>query len=411
MSSEERQQQKGSGERSKEKRGSKRKILPPPHEREGEMDMLKTNIDFTFAWKLVEDQKKERRAKEQAAQEKARTESGAVKEEHKEFAKPKPIGPRRAKRPHPQYSRYAQEKYNDSDVGEFQIDQNLSFSDSGIGLGLLNASASIFGGSSSSSQSMSLETLSGDIPLPPNPPGDWSQETLLKDIPLPPKPPGDSSQETLPGDIPPPPKPPGDSSLVIPPPPPPPVVDATNDVKFGKPAGPNKPTEERKSRTPIIVVPASNSSLINVNNARQILQDMQFMTTDKCRQQKDFRREYDFYIKHKNKNNIPVPYRVVEDPLKLKADDWSRVVAVFVMGPNWQFKGWPNGHDLPKMLQTIAGFHVKYEEQQLNANVAKLNVQVMNFSRTKRHMDRVVINKFWEIVETHIRRTKPHLRI
>lgn len=38
---------------------------------------------------------------------------------------------------------------------------------------------------------------------------------------------------------------------------------------------------------------------------------------------------------------MTVPYRVIDNPQKLTQQDWSRVVAVFVMGPAWQFKGWP----------------------------------------------------------------------
>lgn len=33
--------------------------------------------------------------------------------------------------------------------------------------------------------------------------------------------------------------------------------------------------------------------------------------------------------------------RVIDSPQKLAPADWDRVVAVFVMGPAWQFKGWP----------------------------------------------------------------------
>jgi hypothetical protein len=36
-----------------------------------------------------------------------------------------------------------------------------------------------------------------------------------------------------------------------------------------------------------------------------------------------------------------VPYRIIDNPQKLSPADWDRVVAVFVMGPAWQFKGWP----------------------------------------------------------------------
>ena len=51
-----------------------------------------------------------------------------------------------------------------------------------------------------------------------------------------------------------------------------------------------------------------------------------------------------------------VPYQVLDNPLRLTPSDWwvctasccdhvihyrKRVVAVFVAGPSWQFKGWP----------------------------------------------------------------------
>lgn len=38
---------------------------------------------------------------------------------------------------------------------------------------------------------------------------------------------------------------------------------------------------------------------------------------------------------------MTVPYRVVDNPQRLTQGEWDRVVAVFVMGPAWQFKGWP----------------------------------------------------------------------
>lgn len=43
----------------------------------------------------------------------------------------------------------------------------------------------------------------------------------------------------------------------------------------------------------------------------------------------------------RKRNNQTVSYRVIDNPIKLSQQDWQRVVAVFVMGPQWQFKGWP----------------------------------------------------------------------
>lgn len=45
-------------------------------------------------------------------------------------------------------------------------------------------------------------------------------------------------------------------------------------------------------------------------------------------------------------------YRVIDSPQKLAPADWDRVVAVFVMGPAWQFKGWPwNGNPVEIFVQ------------------------------------------------------------
>ncbi|XP_037440973.1 uncharacterized protein LOC119308919 [Triticum dicoccoides] len=41
----------------------------------------------------------------------------------------------------------------------------------------------------------------------------------------------------------------------------------------------------------------------------------------------------------------PVAFEVRDKPASLKADDWARVVDVFVLGKEWQFKDWPfKGH-------------------------------------------------------------------
>jgi parafibromin len=45
----------------------------------------------------------------------------------------------------------------------------------------------------------------------------------------------------------------------------------------------------------------------------------------------------------RQKGVFTVPYQVIDNPQKLRSEDWDRVVAVFVMGSAWQFKGWPWG--------------------------------------------------------------------
>ena len=53
------------------------------------------------------------------------------------------------------------------------------------------------------------------------------------------------------------------------------------------------------------------------------------------------KRENELLIQRRKEGGLTVPYRVIDNPAKLTNADWDRVVAVFVMGQAWQFKGWP----------------------------------------------------------------------
>lgn len=102
------------------------------------------------------------------------------------------------------------------------------------------------------------------------------------------------------------------------------------------PMNPNK----RQSRTPIIIIPATTTSLITMYNAKDILQDLKFFTTEQKRAQ-GCPRENEILLQRTKEANSTVPYRIIDNAAKLNAQEWTRVVAVFVMGPAWQFKGWP----------------------------------------------------------------------
>lgn len=53
------------------------------------------------------------------------------------------------------------------------------------------------------------------------------------------------------------------------------------------------------------------------------------------------KRDNEVLLQRRKEGSTTVPYRVIDNPQKLTNADWDRVVAVFVMGPAWQFKGWP----------------------------------------------------------------------
>jgi len=176
---------------------------------------------------------------------------------------------------------------------------------------------------------------------------------------------------------------------------------------------PSKPAK-RVSRTPIIIIPAATTSLITLYNAKDLLQDFKYFSTSQ-KKAAGVRRDNEVLIQRRKDNGAAtVPYRVIDNISKLQThEEWDRVVAVFVQGPAWQFKGWPwllpDGSPVD-IFAKIQAFHVKFVEQKLESNVGKWNVHILNVSEHKRHMDRAVLGKFWEVLDRYMLKNKPHLR-
>ncbi|KAG0729549.1 Parafibromin [Chionoecetes opilio] len=158
---------------------------------------------------------------------------------------------------------------------------------------------------------------------------------------------------------------------------------------------------KKPSRTPIIIVPNSPKSLITMMNSKDLLQDMKFVSLEQKRKQ-GTKREMEILIQRPKPGGLTVPYRVTDNPSKLSYADWDRVVAVFAMGPAWQFKGWPNEGNPVEIFNRICAFHVKFEEMNLDANIGKWAVHVISLSRERRHLDRARFLEFWEKLDSFL---------
>ncbi|CAD6991141.1 parafibromin [Ceratitis capitata] len=166
--------------------------------------------------------------------------------------------------------------------------------------------------------------------------------------------------------------------------------------------------QKRVSRTPIIIIPSANTSLITMFNAKDILQDLKYVSTED-KKRTGSARDNEVLLQRK-RNNQTVPYRVIDNPQKLSAQDWQRVVAVFVMGPAWQFKGWPWDGNPVEIFSKICAFHLRFSELKLDTNVSKWSVTLLNLSQNKRHLDRAVLMTFWETLDKYMAKNKPDLR-
>lgn len=76
--------------------------------------------------------------------------------------------------------------------------------------------------------------------------------------------------------------------------------------------------QKRVSRTPIIIIPATPTSLITMNNSKYILQDLKFVDN----KQAGDRKEVDVLIQRKKSDNTIAMYRIIDNPLKLQDQDW-----------------------------------------------------------------------------------------
>lgn len=169
------------------------------------------------------------------------------------------------------------------------------------------------------------------------------------------------------------------------------------------------PNQKKGSRTPIIIIPAATTSLITMFNAKDMLQDLKFVSTDDKKAQ-GAKRDNEVLIQRRKQGGNTVPYRIIDNALKLSSDDWDRVVAVFVQGPAWQFKGWPWDGNPVDIFSRIKAFHIKWSHLPVDNNVKKWNVTIVNLDNNRRHLDRASLQVVWEVLDTFMAKSKPHLR-
>ncbi|KAK8768243.1 hypothetical protein V5799_015291 [Amblyomma americanum] len=82
-----------------------------------------------------------------------------------------------------------------------------------------------------------------------------------------------------------------------------------------------RPVPKRVSRTPIIIIPAATTSLITMYNAKDILQDLRFISTDEKKSQ-GCKRENAVLIQRRRNRGATVSYRVIDNPSALAPEDW-----------------------------------------------------------------------------------------
>eukprot|EP01062_Namystynia_karyoxenos_P008725 TRINITY_DN13071_c0_g1_i1.p1 TRINITY_DN13071_c0_g1~~TRINITY_DN13071_c0_g1_i1.p1 ORF type:complete len:699 (+),score=178.19 TRINITY_DN13071_c0_g1_i1:94-2097(+) len=164
---------------------------------------------------------------------------------------------------------------------------------------------------------------------------------------------------------------------------------------------------------PIIMVPGSLTSCINIWNARRFLGEGVWEVAGGHQDEGDTATlQSDGVLMEVNRPGCPFHRWLLKtDPASLKPEDWQRVCAVLVTGELWELRNFfPPPADQPAaagkpteprdVFDRIQGFHVAYEDQQLPAIIGKWRLEVLRVSKlkTKRHKDLAVVEAFWRIL-------------
>lgn len=55
-----------------------------------------------------------------------------------------------------------------------------------------------------------------------------------------------------------------------------------------------------------------------------------------------------------------------------------------------------------QFVNAVRGFHLKWKELPLDANVKKWSVHILNLDRNRRHLDRATLQEFWESLDKYV---------
>jgi len=170
---------------------------------------------------------------------------------------------------------------------------------------------------------------------------------------------------------------------------------------------PNRPKTGRRIE-PIILLSPSASSLLRIGNIKSFLESGLYTDADAASGSN---------ILHISRllpsldPQRPLRFILVDSPDQFKPDYWSRVVAVFTTGQQWQFKSykWQNP---PELFSHALGVYVGWRGEQVPQTVRSWGRGVMTTEIDKYHpaqgvrgriRDREVVEAIWTTIEERMR--------
>ena len=157
---------------------------------------------------------------------------------------------------------------------------------------------------------------------------------------------------------------------------------------------------------PVIIVPAmlvpGNLSLANV---KSFLEDGEYVENPSDNGQV-LQTNSQMVTVNRRFGNKTVAFDVYDSVTNFTESRWTRVVAVFVNGQDWQFKEWKNGDAKRELFARVRGYYIHYANTQMPPSLTTWNIKRLELQRHKRHHDTNIRNNFWTDLEEFLRREK-----
>jgi len=160
---------------------------------------------------------------------------------------------------------------------------------------------------------------------------------------------------------------------------------------------------------PIIIVPSAFGSILNSTNAKGMLADSKYIALEEAKAQGMERVTEQTILRKLPGSMVELPYKLIDNPVKLADEDWKAVVAVFATGQAWQFKGW-KWSEPRQLFANVLGVHLCLDDTAISENILQWNCKVLKINRSKRHTDAIAMNKFWEHLDQFVKIYRPELQ-
>jgi RNA pol II accessory factor, Cdc73 family, C-terminal len=154
---------------------------------------------------------------------------------------------------------------------------------------------------------------------------------------------------------------------------------------------------------PVIVVPKGMTAPITLLNAYAFFHDATFTPRDQIKTRTNVPTKFTRNVL----GNIPLEFDITDNPGRFfdgGTKDWDRIVAVIVLGKDWQFKDWIPGFNAPATLfQRVFGYYIG------DRPPAQWAVQTGMLHRDRQALDSIAYSSFWTQLEEWMRVHKPEL--